>query len=208
VNPFAKTEPGLPPSKPPSGNPQPGTPGGGPPPGPGGKPAPPGPGGPGPGGPGAGGQGSKYPDSWGEPPSPELQKAIDKLNDADRKLWEFEKRGVEAGVKGGWTDNPAWKELYQQYGEAFREWLKFKPKLGSGAGPVPGSGSGTPPPPSPTAPTLPGTGPGGTQIIPPGASGPTQPAICPGPGCPPSPYEKTQTGLAGILNTLGQKGGG
>ena len=73
---------------------------------------------------------------------------------------------------------------------------------------LPGTGPGgtqiIPPATSPNAPTLPGTGPGGTQIIPPGPTAPTQKIICPGPGCPPSPYEKTQTGLGGVLNALGQ----
>jgi hypothetical protein len=72
----------------------------------------------------------------------------------------------------------------------------------------PGPSGGTPP-------TGPGgtqfiKGPGGTQIIPtsqlPGGNAPS--ANCPGPGCPPTAVQKTQTGLGGVLNALGQKVGG
>jgi hypothetical protein len=80
-----------------------------------------------------------------------------------------------------------------------------------GGGPLPPTGPGgtqiIPPSTSPTAPTLQGTGPGGTQVISPGPTNATQPQInCAGTPCV-SPYAKTQTGVAGVLNTLGQKGG-
>ena len=73
----------------------------------------------------------------------------------------------------------------------------------SKAPPSPGASAGAKQttPPDPNAPTLPGTGPHGTQIIPPGPK-------CPGPACPPTPVQKTQTGLGGVANALGQKIGG
>ena len=127
------------------------------------------------------------------------------------------------------NQNPADQE---KFAEALREVLKFKipphlqglwnkaPSGGTGGGPIPAPGPTPPTGPGgtqvipPTGPggtqIIPPTGPGGTQILPPRASptAPTEPNLCAGLGCPASPYEKTQTGLGALLNTLGKKGGG
>jgi hypothetical protein len=117
--------------------------------------------------------------SWGKPPSPELQQAIDRLEEAERIL----------------DLNPWSGKAISEYGKAFREWKKFKPGYPGPAG-FPWEG----PPGAAAQPAGPGgtqilTGPGGTQIIP-----------CSGSGC--GGAVKVQTGLNGVLNALGQKGGG
>ncbi|MBK5298400.1 MAG: hypothetical protein JJE40_14700 [Vicinamibacteria bacterium] len=185
------------------------------------------PGGKGPGAPG--GKPGGQPNIWNDP---EWQQAVQKLNDAEKKLAEL-------------TDN---SPLYHMYGdkaleiapesalgkaaaeelEAFRELARLglernglNPSLvsppgsplggsvtpGPAGAPTPGGGTGAPP-----------TGPGGTQIM----KGPGQTQImkgpgqtqkipqpnCPGPACPPTAQQKTQTGLGGVANALGQKVGG
>jgi hypothetical protein len=189
--------------------------------GPGGKPGgPPGEPAPGPGQPGSGKPGGA---PGAEPTDPKFQEAVDKFNAADKKFWDLLKGGgspseIEAAraemngaakdlaVEGASPENKdlaeagSW-DLWNNW-HWYAEGAKAPASPGSPVGP--GGGAGV----SPNAPTLPGTGPGGTQIIPPGPTAPTQPGICPGPGCPPSPYAKTQTGMGGVLNALGQKGGG
>lgn len=113
--------------------------------------------------------------------------------------------------RGGENIGKALRDLQEYRATNFGEGIgRGGGDLGS-APTLPGTGpNGTqiiPPSASPTAPTLPGTGPNGTQIIPPGPTAPTQPMICPGPGCPPSPYDKTEAGFGALLNALGQKGG-
>jgi hypothetical protein len=179
---------------------------------------PPGPGSPGPPGPGkpglppedSGGDNSKYPWSWGEPPSPELQNAIDQMLEARQRLTDYVLDFRASGARGGGV-TPEFLKLEKELSNAFKEWIKFRP------GPIPPgvSPGGIPPPaPPPTGPT--GTqiigpkGPTGTQVIPGPASptSPTQPQInCGGTPCV-SPYDKTQAGINGVLNTLGQKSGG
>lgn len=147
----------------------------------------PGGGGPGPGpGPGPKPSGPPYPE-W----SPELKEAWDQLRRASDRMVEF----INNFPKG---QNEAFQKLWREEMEALKNFQKLKyPDMH----PVPSG-------PSPNAPTLPGTGPRGTQIIPRGPNAPTQPQInCGGNPCV-SPYGKTETGLGGILNTLGRKGGG
>lgn len=208
----------------------PGEPGGAGPGGQGGQPSPGAGGGkPGGGKPGSGKPGNPEPE---DPFGPEFDDAVKKLNDAEKKFWDLLNKGASpAEIEAARKDlNDAAKELAKAKvkdkdlvgdWDLWNNWpWYYKGQAGAGGTPPPagpgGAGSpptgpgGTeiiPPPVSPNAPTLPGTGPGGTKIIPPGGTAPTQPAICPGPGCPPSPYEKTQTGLAGALNALGQKTG-
>jgi hypothetical protein len=134
---------------------------------------------------------------------PDAKKYLNEWRDALRDIAKFKD-----------PDNPYWQtpnepsEVPWPYGQR-----SSGPVPGpQGAGPAPPTGPGgtqiIPPSTNPTAPTLPGTGPGGTQIIPPAPTNATQPLInCAGTPCV-SPYAKTQTGLGGALNTLGQKGGG
>jgi hypothetical protein len=183
------------------------------------------------GGPG-GGKGPRPPN----PPSddladtPEFREAVKKATAADEKFWKLLNEGadpieIEAArqelndaatnlaLVGAAPEN---KQLVGKW-DLWNNWPQYYngPKAPTGANPptppTPTGPNGTqiiPPPASPSAPTLPGTGPGGTQIIPPAGTAPTQPVInCAGTPCV-SPYEKTQTGLNGVLNTLGQKGGG
>jgi hypothetical protein len=193
--PFTKTEPGLPPPSRPFAktDPAPG-PGPAPVPGPGPTPGP---------GPGPGPKpGPPYPD-W----TPEARQAWDRLTEASNRMVDFIKKyGLE-------DRGDLYKQLWDEEMKALQEFQKAlhpgwhpstPPPLPPGTPPGPaGPGGGTPP----NTPTLPGIGPGGAQTAPPGSTNPTQPLInCAGTPCV-SPYAKTQTGLGGALNALGQKGG-
>jgi hypothetical protein len=123
---------------------------------------------------------------------------------------------------------PAKADAFNEWITAIRESMKARKPLDPyyndpmPPGPWPWGPKGATPPPQGPTPSggTPQTGPGGTQIIRgPGGTeiiptnqlpspGGTPPANCPGVGCPPSPIQKTQTGLGGALNALGQKIGG
>jgi hypothetical protein len=191
ADPFAKTQPDLGKTQPDLGKTLPAGRGGAP-------------GGPG-GGPAPGGGGGKP--GAGSDFGPEFDAAVKRENEAWENFWKEAKgKGIDE-VEKMWKDYwDTWIEVAKQ--GAKPENLDLIMKKGPTFVETWGK-SGVPsfePPPGAQPPTPPAPkGPGGTEIIPPP---PTQKMICPGPGCPPSPYEKTQTGLGGVLNTLGQKTGG
>jgi hypothetical protein len=217
VDPFAKTEPGLPASKTPTPEPAPG-PGGGGPGGRGGGPSPPGPSNPNPGKPPG--------------PNPKFDEAAKRFDAAQKRFYKLVNEGGEPieiekarsemtdaftemiYAKSSPENKPLIEDSLLKEGK-FRfggNWPLFNKGQKPAGNPTPPTGpSGTqiiPPSTSPKAPTLPGQGPGGTQVIPQTGTSPTLPQInCAGTPCV-SPYAKTQTGLSGALNALGQKGGG
>lgn len=179
---------------------------------------------PGPGGGNPGPPGKPSPDGRGaktqegrwdvEPDGAAFEAARQKENDAWLKIWQESKTRADAEKYWQeWLD--AWTALSRlKVAPGNKDMVKRPdypfPEMWLGSEPLPAPPGGTPL----------RTGPGGTQIIPgPGGTKiiplpsvspttPAQPGLCPGPACPPTPPTKAQTGLGGVLNTLGQKSGG